>query len=92
MFSEWLALFSLRECMLSWRRSLVLQAGQVWEKFHTLRTSTDFRERWDEIFTTEEKAPTSVFQYICACKTFLKGLYARAKFLCLKNTTKKPVL
>ncbi len=52
--------------MLSRRRSFALQAEQIWEKFHALRISTEFRGKWDEIFckATDKRAPASVFQYI----------------------------
>ena len=64
-FSEWL-LSSLRSCLTSHQRSFALRTEKMWEKFHALRTSKRYRERWDRLFekATKQKATATVFQYI----------------------------
>ncbi len=64
-FSDWLV-SSLRKCLSADQRSFVLRAEKIWAMFHQLRTSRDFRSKWDSFFETsiKKKAIATVYQYI----------------------------
>ncbi len=61
-FSDWLV-SSLRKCLSADQLSFVLRAEKIW---HQLRTSRDFRSKWDSFFETsiKKKAIATVYQYI----------------------------
>ncbi len=64
-FSDWLV-SSLRKCLSADQRSFVLRAEKIRAMFHQLRTSRDFKSKWDSFFETsiKKKAIATVYQYI----------------------------